>query len=199
MTSSTTSPCGEGISKEDLPVAFLPHATSKIKTVEDLFDINHLGFRGEALASIASVSNVYIKTKTALDGIGNSLEVNGGKVGIVQSCGANQGTVISVRNLFFNTPARLKFMKKPKGEENEVTAIMTKLVLANPHVAFDYYCEGNKVFSSTGKGLYEALCAVYPDEIIDNLIEVNKTKGDFSIYGFVSNSLYSKGNRSSGR
>lgn len=187
---------GEGISKEDLPVAFLPHATSKIKTVEDLFDINHLGFRGEALASIASVSNVYIKTKTALDEIGNSLEVNGGKVGIVQSCGANQGTVISVRNLFFNTPARLKFMKKPKGEENEITAIMTKLVLANPHVAFDYYCEGNKVFSSTGKGLYEALCAVYPDEIIDNLIEVNKTKGDFSIYGFVSNSLYSKGNRS---
>ncbi len=187
---------GEGMSESDLSVAFLPHATSKIATADDLFNISHLGFRGEALPSIASVSKVTVKSKVPDGLLGNKLEIIAGEIGEPTQCGMNTGTSITVSDLFFNTPARLKFMKKPKSEETEITTLITRLILSNPNVAISYYAEGEKVFDSQGSGLYDAICSVYPSDLVDNLVEINRSKGAFSLQGYVSNSLYSKGNRS---
>ena len=121
---------GSGIEKDDLPLAFLPHATSKISDVDDLDSIATLGFRGEALASIASVSMVKLSTKTANCDNGYMIEANGGEISKVTEVARVNGTTISVSNLFYNTPARAKFLKKPKSEESEVTHLIEKFMLS---------------------------------------------------------------------
>ncbi len=157
ITSVIVSDNGHGISKEYIKQAFLPHATSKISTSEDLENIATLGFRGEALPSIAAISTVQIKTKATDENIGVQYTIKGGIGGEVVDIDCNPGTTIDVRNIFFNTPARQKFLKKPKSEEHEITSIIQGLILANPNIAIKYVADGKVIFQSNGKGLENAL------------------------------------------
>ena len=146
---------GSGIEENDLKKAFLPHATSKIKSLEDLDNIFTLCFRGEALASIVSVSQLTMTTKTDNDDIASTISVNGGIFGDIKKVAGSTGTSIEVKNLFFNTPARRKFLRKPKQEENEITDVMTRYILANPTIKFKYIVGGKTVFSSNGNNLFD--------------------------------------------
>ena len=123
---------GSGIEKDDLPLAFLPHATSKISDVDDLDSIATLGFRGEALASIASVSMVKLSTKTENADTGYLIEASAGEIGKVQEVARVKGTTITAENLFYNTPARAKFLRKPKTEEGEITHLIERFMLSRP-------------------------------------------------------------------
>lgn len=187
---------GAGIAKDDLLTAFLPHATSKIHNKDDLFSIQTLGFRGEALASIAAVSMVNVISKTDADDAAYGAELRGGKVENTFECAGVTGTSISVENLFFLTPARLKFLKKDKSEESEITSLILKMILANPYIAFSYYADDKNIFKTDGTGLKNAINSVYNREITMNFIEIENTFGDFSIKGFISKPIYFKGNRS---
>lgn len=187
---------GAGIAKDDLLTAFLPHATSKIHKKDDLFSIQTLGFRGEALASIAAVSMVNVISKTDADDAAYGAELRGGKVENTFECAGVTGTSISVENLFFLTPARLKFLKKDKSEESEITSLILKMILANPNIAFSYYADDKNIFKTDGTGLKNAINSVYNREITMNFIEIENTFGDFSIKGFISKPPYFKGNRS---
>ncbi|MEG2084865.1 MAG: DNA mismatch repair endonuclease MutL, partial [Clostridia bacterium] len=144
---------GCGIDVSDIKNAFLPHATSKISKIADLDSICTLGFRGEALPSIASVSKITVKSKTLNSEIGCKLTVIGGICGEVENCACNEGTVFEVNNLFYNTPARAKFLKKAKTEENNISQVVTQLILANPDVAFKYIVEGKTIYKTIGNGL----------------------------------------------
>lgn len=187
---------GAGIAKDDLLTAFLPHATSKIHKKDDLFSIQTLGFRGEALASIAAVSMVNVISKTDADDAAYGAELRGGKVENTFECAGVTGTSISVENLFFLTPARLKFLKKDKSEESEITSLILKMILANPYIAFSYYADDKNIFKTDGTGLKNAINSVYNREITMNFIEIENTFGGFSIKGFISKPTYFKGNRS---
>lgn len=189
---------GSGIMAEDIEKAFMPHATSKIETVEDLDNIASLGFRGEALASIASVSQVEMISKTENEEFGVKIALSGGKKLEKVQVGAEKGTRIVVKNLFFNTPARLKFLKKPKSEEGEITHLVAKLILANPTISIRYMANNQIIYNTFGNGLAEALYIVYGKEVYDNLVEVNSTAGDLSIYGYIAKPTICKSNRSYG-
>ena len=186
---------GSGIHEEDFKSAFLPHATSKIKDAKDLESILTLGFRGEALASIASVSKVKLVSKTENDDVGNSLEVEGGKFGEIKKVSANVGTTITVRDLFFCVPARAKFLKKNKTEEQEITNIVNRTVLAHPDINFVYIVDGKKVLSSLGTTLKEAMFSVYGKESVTETLEVFASRENVSVSGFVGKPTYSKSNR----
>lgn len=189
---------GSGIESDDVEKAFMPHATSKIKTAEDLENISSLGFRGEALASIAAVSQVEMITKTEDADFGTKLVVFGGIKQEKTEVGAVVGTKIVVKNLFYNTPARLKFLKKPKSEESEITHLVSKLILANPTLSFRYTADNKILFNTFGNGLAEALYIVYGKEIYDNLVEVNSQSGELSISGYIARPTLCKPNRSYG-
>ena len=129
---------GCGIEKSELRSAFLPHATSKIAKVEDLDVIRTLGFRGEALASVASVAHVTLKSRAAGFDEAYSLTCSGGEIGEIVPCALESGTEIVAENLFFNTPVRAKFMKTDKGEESDISAVISRFVLGNPEISFKY-------------------------------------------------------------
>lgn len=186
---------GSGIEKDDLKTAFLPHATSKIRVADDLTAISTLGFRGEALPSIASVSMIEIKSKTPDQELGAFLKMRGGNEEEEGVTGMNDGTEISVRNLFFNTPARLKFLKTPAGEAAEIKSVCMKAILANPSVSFKVSDEKSVVYSTNGKDVKECVRALFSDEIYENLIPVQYQKGKISVSGFTSKSTYFKTNR----
>lgn len=187
---------GSGIDREDVKTAFLPHATSKISAADDLECITTLGFRGEALASIASVAMVNIGTKTADNDTGTTLDIRGGVFGEEGECVMLTGTSITVSNLFFNTPARIKFLKRPKTEESYVTEVVTNLCFANPYVAFEYVVEGKLQYKTDGKGLKSAIDAVYNREIAMNFAAIENTDGICALTGFVSKPTYTRPNRS---
>lgn len=187
---------GCGISREYVATAFLPHATSKISNVEDLDTIATLGFRGEALASIASVSIIELTTRAFDEQAGSRIELKGGEVIGIEDADCNNGTTICVRRLFYNTPAREKFLKKAKSEEGEVTKTVSDLILANPTIAFRYYADSSCIFTSTGGGLEDAVFAVYPRSITSNLIPVSYRQGNYSVSGFISTPELTKPNRS---
>lgn len=189
---------GSGIEPEDVEKAFMPHATSKIKTSQDLENISSLGFRGEALASISAVSQVEMITKTENNDFGIKISYSGGKIQEKNEVGAVNGTKIVVKNLFFNTPARLKFMKKPKSEESEITHLVSKLILANPSISFRYSADGKIIYNTFGNGLAEALYIVYGKEVYDNLIEINSESGNMSIRGYIARPTLAKPNKSYG-
>ena len=189
---------GGGIEPDDIEKAFMPHATSKIQKSEDLENIASLGFRGEALASITAVSQVEMITKTENHDFGVQISYSGGKFQEKNEIGAANGTKIVVKNLFFNTPARLKFMKKPKSEEGEVTHLLSRLILANPSVSFRYSADGKIIYNTFGNGLAEALYIVYGKDVYDNLIEVNSESGDMSIRGYIARPTLAKPNRTYG-
>lgn len=187
---------GCGIEKEYIKTAFLPHATSKISSVDDLFKIGTLGFRGEALASICSVSQVNIISKTCNSDIGVIYEVDGGISKRESEIGAPNGTNITVENLFYNVPARFKFLKKPKQEEQEITNLMSRIILANPNISIKYTADGKEIYNSRGTGLLDAIFVVYGKELTLNVIEVNNIFNDLKITGFISKPSYTKPNKS---
>lgn len=189
---------GSGIEPNDIEKAFMPHATSKIQKSEDLENISSLGFRGEALASITAVSQVEMITKTENHDFGVQISYSGGKFQEKNEIGAANGTKIVVKNLFFNTPARLKFMKKPKSEEGEITHLLSRLILANPSVSFRYSADGKIIYNTFGNGLAEALYIVYGKDVYDNLIEINSESGDMSIRGYIARPTLAKPNRTYG-
>lgn len=186
---------GMGIEEEDIKNAFMPHATSKIKQAEDLDCISTLGFRGEALASIAAVSKVTVKSKTSVSDVGSVLQVSGGKFGDIRKVSSNVGTTMTVEDLFYCVPARAKFLKKPKTEEQEITNIITRTILAHPEINFNYIVDGKKQLSSLGSTKKEALYSIYGKEAVNETLEVKAAREGVSVDGFVGKPTYSKSNR----
>lgn len=187
---------GFGIDEDDIVSAFLPHATSKIKNAKDLESILTLGFRGEALASIAAVSKVKLVSRTASSDIGSSIEVEGGKFDKVKKVSCNEGTTITVSDLFYCVPARAKFLKKSKTEEQEITNIITRTILAHPSINIVYIVDGKKIFSSLGKTEKEAMFSIYGKESVSETLEVSAIKDTSKVFGYVGKPTYSKSNRS---
>lgn len=185
---------GVGIPPNELSLAFLRHSTSKIKTENDLNAIKTLGFRGEALASIAAVSKVTAISKIADNPIGYCLSINGGECGEINESGANNGTSITIEDLFYNTPARLKFLKKPAGETSEITNTVSRLILANPNIAIKYTVENDVVFNSQGSGIENAFYCVYGADALTNCIPLETTYKEYAIKGFISSLSYTKSN-----
>ena len=186
---------GGGIEKDDLKTAFLPHATSKIKNGADLAKIMTLGFRGEALASIAAVSSVEVFTKTRADDFGSLITVKGGKVIEEDETGCADGTTVIVRDLFFNTPARMKFLKKDSAETAYITDVMNKVILGNPSVAVKYISQSKTVTSAGDGNLKNAIFAVYGADYAKNLIEVDYSDESIRVSGFIGNSQISRNTR----
>ena len=186
---------GCGISREDLPKAFLPHATSKISAVEDLDKILTLGFRGEALASIGSVSKATILSKNKDDEMGNIIVCEGGVIGDADVYPSDTGTTVSVENLFFNTPARAKFLKASKSEETDITNIITRLILSHPDIAFKYTSDGKVMLQSFGGGLDEAIIEIYGYNTITDCIPIETEKNGIKISGFIGKNYFTKPNR----
>ena len=186
---------GCGISPEDIKTAFLPHATSKIVNEDDLYSIKTLGFRGEALASIAAVSNVEIMSKTE-DENGTKLEISGGKFLSEETVGCPVGTTVVVKNLFFNTPARMKFLKKDSTEASYITDIVERLVMANPHISVRYIVdEKEKLFVSGDGELKSCIYAIYGRDYAKGVLELSNSNQAIKISGFVGKKELSRGNR----
>lgn len=186
---------GCGIEKDQFAKVFLPHATSKIALASDLESISTLGFRGEAMASIASVSMV--KLESAIEnGEAYSVECNGGILDEVIPASRSKGTTVTVRNLFYNTPARLKFLKKDKSEERDVISIMEKLAFSNYFVSFELYADGKAVFKTRGEGLLQCIEAIYGKDISENLLEINVEQYGMKMSGYISDVSFSKPTRS---
>ena len=186
---------GSGIEREDLHSAFLPHATSKIAKAEDLENIMTLGFRGEAVASIASVSKMTITSKTK-DGKCYSLTSNGGELGQITESSGEDGTDVSVEMLFFNAPVRLNFLKTDKGEETEVTNFISRFILNRSDISFTYYADGKKVLQSFGGGDEETLISVYGASTFRECIQINAEKHGIRIRGYIGNQNFFKANKS---
>ena len=186
---------GCGIEKDDLVTAFLPHATSKIKSIEDLDDIESLGFRGEALASISSVSQVKLSSKTADSEIGYMIKVDGGNFEKVTEVSRVNGTTVSCDNIFFNTPVRAKFLRKPKQEESEITNIVSRFILANPHINFTYTVDNKILYQNSSSNLKQAIYVVYGKECYDALQEVKYNSPKLKISGYIGKPSYVKPNR----
>ncbi len=179
---------GSGIKHDELELAFSRHATSKISTLTDLENIGSLGFRGEALSSISSVSNVEVITKTESDELAKSLELSQGEVISEKFVNRSQGTTFIIRDLFFNVPVRLKFLKKNNVESSAVSEIVTNLVLSNPNVAFTFINNGQTLLRSDGDGnLNKVLQTIAGSDLRNNLYTVNYKDNDIEILGTVSN------------
>ena len=186
---------GSGIEFDDLKNALLAHATSKISKLEDLDNIGTLGFRGEALSSIASVSEIEIISKTSDCEFGGKIKCLFGHMEELTQIASIDGTRISVKNLFHNVPARLKFVRKDKTEENDITNYMARLILANPHISFSYVADGKQVYKHKASDLKTAICDIYGEEIGKDLIEVNQTRGNMTLHGYISRPEIAKANR----
>ncbi|MBQ4058109.1 MAG: DNA mismatch repair endonuclease MutL [Lachnospiraceae bacterium] len=188
---------GAGIPKEEVPTAFIRHATSKIMTIEDLLSVSSLGFRGEALASISAVAQVECITKTAHDLTGLRYEIHGSKEIACEEIGAPTGTTVIVRNLFYNVPARKKFLKTAMTEGSYITELITRLALSKPEVSFKYIINGNNKIATSGNGkLQDVIYHLYGKDVSSNLLPVKRSIGDFTVEGYVGKAYVSKGNRS---
>lgn len=187
---------GCGISYEDVPLAFQRHATSKVLFQEDLENINTLGFRGEALASVAAVSRIEMVSKRADDGLGTSYVIEGTEPVGYERTGCADGTTIIIRDLFFNTPARLKFLKKDVTEGNYCQNVIEKLALSHPNISFRFIRDGKQVLLTAGDGeYYNAIYAVYGKQFAAGMLPVDTIYRDISVAGFVSSPLFTRANR----
>lgn len=187
---------GCGISREDIRNAFISHATSKISTRDDLYAIGTLGFRGEALASIAAVSNVEVLTRTTEEETGTRYCISAGDETLVDDAGCPLGTTIVVRDLFFNTPARMKFLKKDVSEANAVAGIVDKIALSNPDVSIRFIREGKSALFTSGSGdLKTAAYEIFGKDFADGLIEADYSFESVKISGLVSKPTKSRPNR----
>lgn len=187
---------GCGISRDDVPTAFLRHATSKIKSADDLDKIGTLGFRGEALAAISAVSRTEIITRTADSELGTHFEVNGGMQSIPEEIGCDVGTIIIVKDLFYNTPARMKFLKKDVSEGNNVAAVIDRLALSHPEIAFRFIRDGKVALATTGdNNLKNVIYSVLGRDFATSLIEVSGELEQVRVSGFTCKPVYCKQNR----
>lgn len=188
---------GAGIKKDEVKLAFLRHATSKLVTVEDLLSISSLGFRGEALASIAAVAQVEMITKTADDVTGLRYQIHGGKEISSEEIGAPGGTTIIVRNLFYNTPARKKFMKTDATETSYIYDLMCRICMSHPEISFKFIANGtDKLFTSGNGKLRDIIYHIYGRDITSNLLEINAKNDYMKISGYIARPCISRGNRS---
>lgn len=188
---------GAGIEKEEVPTAFIRHATSKIMTIEDLLSVTSLGFRGEALASIAAVSQVECITKTAHALTGLRYEIHGSKEIASEEVGTPTGTTIVVRNLFYNVPARKKFLKTAMTEGSYITELITRLSLSHPEVSFKYIINGSNKIATSGNGkLQDVIYHIYGKDVSANLLPLKRSIGDLTVEGYIGKAYVSKGNRS---
>lgn len=188
---------GAGIKKDEVKLAFLRHATSKLVTVEDLLSISSLGFRGEALASIAAVAQVEMITKTADDVTGLRYQIHGGKEISSEEIGAPGGTTIIVRNLFYNTPARKKFMKTDATETSYIYDLMCRICMSHPEISFKFIANvTDKLFTSGNGKLRDIIYHIYGRDITSNLLEINAENDYMKISGYIARPCISRGNRS---
>ena len=187
---------GIGIDKEDVRAAFLRHSTSKIRSAEDLAHISSLGFRGEALSSIAAVSQVELLTKTKEAEFGVRYKIAGGKEESLEDAGAPDGTTFLIRQLFYNIPARRKFLKTDMTEASHVGDLVTRLALSHPEVSFRFINNGQVKLHTSGNGnLKDVIYHIYGREIASNLIEVDFERKGIHITGYLGKPLISRGNR----
>ncbi len=187
---------GCGIYRDDIKKAFLRHATSKVKTANDLDTISTLGFRGEALASISAVSRLQVITKNENEEIGSCYEMEGGDGISLEEAGCPTGTTFVIRDLFYNIPARSKFLKKDVAEGNAVSALMDKIVLSHPEVAFTFIRDGKQVLRTFGDGkLISAIYSVFGKDFAKGLIPVDYTLDSVTVKGYISKPINSRPNR----
>ena len=187
---------GCGIDREDVKTAFVSHATSKIKTAEDLNTILTLGFRGEALPSIAAVSKVNMITKTATEEMGTSLAIEGGIITDFSDAGCAVGTTMIVRELFYNTPARMKFLKKDVSEGNFVASAVEKLALSHPEISIRFVRDGKQVFTTNGDGNLQNVCfSAFGKDFSNGLLNVDGVVGNVSVNGLVTPPFNCRGSR----
>lgn len=187
---------GSGIGSEDLKVAFLRHATSKIRSAEDLESISSLGFRGEALSSISAVSRMEVITKTGNEMMGNRIVLEGGDVVKEEKTGAPEGTTMMVHNLFYNTPARRKFLKTPQTEASYIASLMERMSLSHPEIAFRFIVNGQTRLQTAGNGnLKDTLYRVFGREVLADCMEFQAQEGKLSVAGYIAKPALSRGNR----
>jgi len=190
---------GGGILKDDLELAFSRHATSKIASLDDLFHVETLGFRGEALSSIAAVSQVEMITKTPQSVMGTRVEIHGGQVLSVRDIGCANGTTVVVANLFYNTPARRKFLKNPATEAGYISDCLQRLALGNPSLTLRYINNGKIVFQSSGNGdLKTAVLNIYGREVATKLINADAKVDEMHLHGVIGKPEIARGNRGHG-
>lgn len=188
---------GKGISADDLEIAFERHATSKIRTAEDLNEVKSMGFRGEALASIAAIANVEMISKTAEQEIGNRIVVEAGQVLSMEEIGCKQGTTITVQNLFFNTPVRYKFLKKDYTESGYIEDAITRLALINPNIAFKLVNSGKTIIQTSGNGnIQDVIYAIYGKDIATSVLDVDYEYEEMRVTGVVGKPEIARSNRS---
>lgn len=187
---------GCGILREDIRNAFVSHATSKIAKQEDLDAIGTLGFRGEALASVSAVARVEVMTKASEENIGTHYRIEGGEEILLDDAGCPDGTTLIVRDLFFNTPARMKFLKKDVSEANAVAGVMDRVALSHPEISFRFIRDGKETLLTPGDGkLTSAIYAVFGKEFANSLIPINYSLNGVSAKGYISKPVYSRSNR----
>ncbi|HAT4246306.1 TPA: DNA mismatch repair endonuclease MutL [Clostridium perfringens] len=187
---------GSGVHPEDVEKAFNPHATSKIKDTYDIFSINTLGFRGEALPSIASIARVDFKSKTEDFDMGKELIISGGEKESLTDCSMNRGTQIEVRDLFFNVPARKKFLKTTARESALINDLVNRISLANPEVSFKLFNNNKKILNTYGNGkLIDVIRTIYGKSTAENLIYFEDHKDTASVYGFIGNDTLARASR----
>ncbi len=187
---------GIGIHPEDIDKAFLPHATSKIRSIEDIYGIYTLGFRGEALASIASVSHTKLTSKTKDFEYGREITINGGTIDNIMDSGSNDGTIIEVKEIFFNVPARKKFLKSTSREGAIITDIVNKIALSHADISISLYNNGKKTIRTYGTDdTKDCIRAIYGKNIVDNLVYFEGHIDEATVYGYIGNEELSRGSR----
>lgn len=187
---------GCGINNEDIPNAFLRHSTSKIRGIEDLMSIHSLGFRGEALSSVSSVAQVELLTKCKEDKVGSRYVINGGSEECFEDAALNDGTTFIIRQLFYNIPARRKFLKTASTEASHVSDLVTRLALSHPNISFQFINNGDTKLHTTGSGeIKDMIYGIYGRDISSNLLEVNVNTSNIKMTGFIGKPVISRGNR----
>ncbi len=187
---------GSGIAKEQVKTAFLRHATSKIKHMEDLLEVLSLGFRGEALASIAAVAQVEMITKPVQSVTGTRIEIHGGHVTTEQEVGCPEGTTLIVRNIFYNIPARRKFLKKPSSETALIGEIISRVALGHPSIAFKYISNGAVLFHTSGNNdLKTTIFHIYGKEVTQKILEVRSQQDNTIVHGWIGKPELHRSNR----
>lgn len=187
---------GSGIEEEDMPLVFLRHSTSKIRTADDLLKVSSLGFRGEALSSIAAIAQVELVTKTSEAFSGLRYQIAGGEERSLEHIGCPNGTTFIIRNLFYNTPARKKFLKSPVTEAGYISDLMERLAISHPGISFKFINNGQiKLHTSGNNSLKDVIYNVYGRDITSNLLLLEGSSGEISVDGYIAKPLVSRGNR----
>jgi DNA mismatch repair protein MutL len=187
---------GIGILKEDIPIAFKRHSTSKIKSIEDLLSVSSLGFRGEALSSIAAVGQVELLTKSEEALTGSRYIIEGGVEKALEEIGCPNGTTFIIRNLFFNTPARRKFLKAPATEASYISDFVERLAISHPNVSFKFISNNQiKLHTSGNSKLKDVIYNIYGREVASQLLEIDHQEGEVKVSGYIGKPIISRGNR----